>query len=69
MNLLHHSCIHLFFGRWIQLHNNVVFVGYHEKGGHFAAYEVPETLVGDLRKMFGRGGPAYAVVPGITGYA
>ncbi|KAI0036978.1 alpha/beta-hydrolase [Vararia minispora EC-137] len=34
----------------------------HEKGGHFAAWEVPELLVGDLRKMFGKGGPAHGVV-------
>ncbi|VDB86669.1 unnamed protein product [Peniophora sp. CBMAI 1063] len=40
----------------------------HERGGHFAAYEVPELLVGDLRKMFGKGGPAYRVVEGNDGY-
>lgn len=48
---------------------NVVFESHHTKGGHFAAYEVPELLAGDLRKMYGRGGPCYAVVPGHTGYA
>ena len=46
----------------------VVFEGEHEKGGHFAAHEVPESLVGDLRKMYGREGPAYGVVPGKDGY-
>jgi len=35
---------------------------YHDKGGHFAAWEQPEALVGDLRKMFGKGGPAHGVV-------
>ncbi|KAI0247252.1 alpha/beta-hydrolase [Lactifluus subvellereus] len=40
----------------------------HEVGGHFAAYEQPEALVGDLRKMFGKSGPAAGVVPGCTGY-
>ncbi|KAI0027973.1 Alpha/Beta hydrolase protein [Vararia minispora EC-137] len=40
----------------------------HEKGGHFAAYEVPELLVSDLRKMFGKGGPAYGVVKTSKGY-
>jgi hypothetical protein len=40
----------------------------HEKGGHFAAHEVPEALVEDLRIMFGRDGPAFGVVLGKTGY-
>ncbi|KAF5314945.1 hypothetical protein D9619_007397 [Psilocybe cf. subviscida] len=48
---------------------NRVFAAEHDKGGHFAAHEVPEVLVGDLRKMFGKGGPAFGVVPGKTGYA
>jgi hypothetical protein len=45
-----------------------VFSAEHDKGGHFAQHEVPEALVGDLRRMFGRGGPAFGVVPGQTGY-
>ncbi|KAG7087185.1 hypothetical protein E1B28_013164 [Marasmius oreades] len=48
---------------------NVVFQSRHKKGGHFAAYEVPDLLVEDLRKMFGKGGPAYGVVGGKDGYA
>ncbi|KAG7085364.1 hypothetical protein E1B28_002927 [Marasmius oreades] len=48
---------------------NVVFHAYHDKGGHFAAHEVPELLVGDMRKMFGKGGPAYGVVKGKDGCA
>ncbi|KAJ8081425.1 hypothetical protein PM082_007267 [Marasmius tenuissimus] len=47
---------------------NVVLYERHEKGGHFAAHEVPKLLVGDLRKMFGKGGPAYGVVEGKDGY-
>ncbi|KAL1747954.1 Alpha/Beta hydrolase protein [Schizophyllum fasciatum] len=39
----------------------------HDRGGHFAAYEVPGLLGADLRKMFGKGGPAYGVVQGKTG--
>ena len=46
----------------------MVFRRTHEHGGHFAAYEVPEVLAGDLREFFGKGGPAYAAVPGLTGY-
>ncbi|KAI9435081.1 Alpha/Beta hydrolase protein [Lactarius indigo] len=46
----------------------VVFESEHKVGGHFAAYEQPEALVGDLRKMFGRSGPAAGVVAGCNGY-
>lgn len=46
----------------------VVFESTHDKGGHFAAYEEPDLLVGDLRKMFAQGGPAFGVVPGKSGY-
>jgi hypothetical protein len=42
----------------------VVFESEHEACGHFAAYEHPEALVSDLRKMFGRSGPATGGVPG-----
>lgn len=48
---------------------NVVFESTHEHGGHFAAHEQPEALVEDLRRMFGRGGPAHGVVKGISQYA
>ncbi len=47
----------------------VVFESEHESGGHFAAFEKPEAIAGDLRKMFGKGGPAYGVVTGKDGYA
>ncbi|KAI0829702.1 alpha/beta-hydrolase [Trametes gibbosa] len=53
---------------WAYLLGKVVFESEHEAGGHFAAFEQPEALAGDLRKMFGRGGPAYGVVPGKDGY-
>ncbi|KAH9029797.1 Alpha/Beta hydrolase protein [Lactarius deliciosus] len=38
----------------------IVFESDHKIGGNFAAYEQPEALVGDLRKMFGKSGPATA---------
>ncbi|KAH9029788.1 alpha/beta-hydrolase [Lactarius deliciosus] len=44
----------------------VMFESEHEVGGHFAAYEQPEALVSDLRKMFGKSGHAAGVVPGYT---
>lgn len=54
--------------RWLKA-PNLVFESQHDSGGHFAAHEKPQELVGDLRKMFGRGGPAFGVVPGKVGYA
>ena len=46
----------------------IVFESEHKVGGHFAAYEQPEALAGDLRNMFGKSGPAAGVVPGCSGY-
>ncbi|KAJ5305952.1 hypothetical protein N7508_004967 [Penicillium antarcticum] len=40
----------------------------HADGGHFAAWEVPETIVQDLRAMFSEYGPCYQVVSGQGGY-
>ncbi|KAJ3475637.1 hypothetical protein NLI96_g11708 [Meripilus lineatus] len=54
---------------WSRTLGNVVFESEHEGGGHFAAHEKPVELVSDLRKMFGKGGPAYGVVSGKNGYA
>ena len=54
--------------RWAHTIGKVVFEARHERGGHFAAFEQPEALAGDLRKMFGRGGPAYGAVAGQDGY-
>ncbi|KAH9056308.1 Alpha/Beta hydrolase protein [Lactarius vividus] len=53
---------------WLRAQANVVFESEHEVGGHFAAYEQPSAFVDDLRKMFGKSGPAAGVVPGCTGY-
>ncbi|KAH9035727.1 alpha/beta-hydrolase [Lactarius pseudohatsudake] len=53
---------------WLRAQAKIVFESEHEVGGHFAAYEQPEALVTDLRKMFGKSGPAAGVVPGYTGY-
>ncbi|KAI0259492.1 Alpha/Beta hydrolase protein [Gloeopeniophorella convolvens] len=47
---------------------NIVFESEHEVGGHFAAWEQPEALAGDLRRMFGKSGPAANVVSGRSGY-
>ncbi|KAA1473718.1 alpha/beta-hydrolase [Dentipellis sp. KUC8613] len=53
---------------WSRRVGNVVLEVSHDSGGHFAAHEKPEELVGDLRKMFGKGGPAFGAVPGKNGY-
>lgn len=57
------------YHRWLRRLNNVVIESHHKTGGHFAAYERPEALVEDVRKMFAKGGPAFAIVPGRSGYA
>ncbi|KAF9017002.1 alpha/beta-hydrolase [Hymenopellis radicata] len=54
---------------WYKTSGNLIFSNTsHTKGGHFAAWETPDVLVKDLHKMFGKGGPAFSVVPGKTGY-
>jgi hypothetical protein len=46
---------------------NVVYEKEHEAGGHFAAWEKPDALAGDLRIMFSKGGGAYGAIAGKTG--
>ena len=46
----------------------LVFTQEHENGGRFAAFERPKDLAADVRAMFGKGGPAFGVVPGRSGY-
>jgi len=53
---------------WGRKLGNVVFESFHDVGGHFAAHEQPDKLAGDLRQMYGKGGPAYGVVPGRNGF-
>lgn len=47
----------------------VVYESQYDKGGHFAAWEVPDAIVKDLRTMFGKGGGAHGVVKGKSGYS
>ena len=54
--------------RFLRAEATLVFESEHASGGHFAAYEKPEALVDDLRRMFGKGGPAAGVVPGHDGF-
>jgi len=53
---------------WAKTMGEVVFESEYETGGHFAAWERPDAIVGDLRKMFGRKGGAFRVVKGAIGY-
>ncbi|KEF60837.1 microsomal epoxide hydrolase [Exophiala aquamarina CBS 119918] len=53
---------------WHHTMGPVVLMNEHDKGGHFAAWEVPELLVRDIREMFGRDGGAFGVVEGRSGY-
>ncbi|KAK5446426.1 hypothetical protein LTS15_009765 [Exophiala xenobiotica] len=60
--------IHVLPSTWTRTLGNVVFEKDHISGGHFAAWECPMEIVADVREMFGKGGGAYAVVEGRTGY-
>lgn len=53
---------------WTRTLGPIIFENEHDRGGHFAAFEVPELLVQDVRTMFGKGGGAYGVVSGASGY-
>lgn len=53
---------------WGRTLGPVVFESEWDKGGHFAAWERPEAVAGDLRKMFGKGGPCEGIVKGRCGY-
>jgi hypothetical protein len=53
---------------WTRTLGNVVFESDNDTGGHFFATEKPQLLARDLRTMFGKGGGAYNVVKGKSGY-
>lgn len=42
--------------RWTRASANVVFESDHDAGGHFAAFEKPELLAADLKRMFRKNG-------------
>ena len=52
---------------WNRTVGNVVRQTEFDKGGHFAAWEVPESLAGDLQSFFGKGGQAEGAVTGKGG--
>lgn len=53
---------------WARELGPIAFVSEHKSGGHFAAFENPEGIMGDLRLMFGKGGGAFGAVEGKSGY-
>lgn len=53
---------------WYRSIGNVVQEREFDRGGHFAAWEVPELLAGDLKEFLGKDGPAYEAVQGKDGY-
>lgn len=52
---------------WAATLGPVVLQSEHSSGGHFAAWEVPQAIVQDLRAMFGKQGPCFGVIPGQSG--
>ncbi len=53
---------------WGRTLGPVVFESDHNDGGHFVAWEKPDALAGDLKKMFGKKGGAYGLIKGHDGY-
>ncbi|KAF2869999.1 Alpha/Beta hydrolase protein [Massariosphaeria phaeospora] len=53
---------------WGRTLGPVVYESENERGGHFAAWENPRVIAGDLQKMFGNGGPCYGIVEGKNGF-
>ncbi|OTB09273.1 hypothetical protein M426DRAFT_260586 [Hypoxylon sp. CI-4A] len=46
---------------WNKQIGDVVYEKEHERGGHFAAWEQPEALAGDLQAMFDQNGATYGL--------
>ncbi len=53
---------------WGRTLGPVSYESEHEAGGHFATWEVPEAIAGDLKKMFQKQGPCFGIVEGKSGY-
>jgi hypothetical protein len=53
---------------WARTLGPVVYESIKPRGGHFAAWEKPEEIAGDLIKMFGKRGPCFGIVKGADGY-
>lgn len=53
---------------WGRTLGPVVLESEYDRGGHFAAWERPDAIADDLKKMFGKKGGAYGVIKGKDGY-
>jgi hypothetical protein len=53
---------------WARTLGPVAYESVHDHGGHFAAWEHPELIAGDLNAMFSKKGPCYGIVKGASGY-
>ncbi|CAG8891043.1 unnamed protein product [Penicillium egyptiacum] len=53
---------------WYRAVGNVVQETEYDHGGHFAAWEVPESLASDIKRFLGNNGPAYGAVADRDGY-
>lgn len=53
---------------WRKTMGPIVSMKIFDKGGHFAGWERPEDVAGQLCEMFGKGGGAYGVIKGKDGY-
>lgn len=53
---------------WYRSVGTVVRESEYEKGGHFAAWEVPQLLADDVKGFLGKQGEAYGIVSGKDGY-
>ena len=47
---------------WGRTLGPVVFESQKQRGGHFAAWEIPNEITSDLQTMFGKGGACYGIV-------
>ncbi|KAK4693145.1 hypothetical protein P7C71_g4202, partial [Lecanoromycetidae sp. Uapishka_2] len=53
---------------WNHTMGPIVFESEYESGGHFAAWERPDAVIGDLRAMFKEGGGAHTCITTRSGY-
>lgn len=53
---------------WYRSAGTIVREREYEKGGHFAAWEVPQLLAYDVKGFLGKQGEAYGIVSGKDGY-
>ena len=53
---------------WNHTLGPIVLESEYERGGHFAAWERPDAIIRDLRRMFEEGGRAHNCITGRSGY-